>query len=42
MRVYSGYFADPKSHHEGWFRVFRFSGIVEVWFGHYWITVAWA
>lgn len=40
MNIGSGTFANPKRHHKGWFRVFRFQhGGYEIWFGrkYFWI-----
>jgi hypothetical protein len=42
MNVHSGYFANPKTHHNGWFAVFRGKHILEVWFGHRYVTVSWS
>lgn len=40
MRVVTGKFDNPQTHHEGWFRVFRFgNNVVEVWFGRNWILI---
>jgi len=41
MQVNTGYFAHPKAHHKGRFRVFRFKGMIEFWAGHYWVSVSW-
>ena len=41
MNIISGKFSDPKRHHHGWIRRFRFHGGVELWFGKRWILVEW-
>lgn len=33
MEIVSRSFSDPKNHHKGWFRVFRFARGIEVWMG---------
>lgn len=35
--VHSGRFTEHKSHHSGWFKVFRFGSAIEIWLGPRWI-----
>lgn len=37
MMINTGKFSNPKAHHNGRFRVFRFDGSVEIWIGSRWI-----
>lgn len=37
----NGEFSHPELHHKGWFRVFKFRGIIEIWFGKRWIEIEW-
>lgn len=41
MNIATGWFDHPKSHHRGWFRVFRPEGypLIEMWLGHFWISL---
>lgn len=40
MFAQTGWFKDPEMHHVGWFRVFRGSTCIEIWFGHRWFMFA--
>lgn len=42
MNINTGVFDDPKVHHQGWFRVFTFTGAVEIWLGTRWIFIDWS
>lgn len=41
MRVNTGYYNNPKVHHYGWFKYYKFKGLREIWFGKHWITIEW-
>jgi hypothetical protein len=40
MNIESRKFDNPRAHHRGWFRVFRFGHGIEIWFGKRWISVS--
>lgn len=39
MQIHSGKFSNPQSHHAGYFKVFRFTGAVEIWLGSRWYLI---
>lgn len=41
INIESRRFENPKAHHRGWFRVFRFRWAIEVWLGKRWIAISW-
>jgi hypothetical protein len=37
----TGVLDNPAEHHDGWFKVIRFQGAFEMWFGRRWINILW-
>ena len=41
VNILTGKFEFAEDHHKGWFRVFKFSTMIEIWFGKRWIEIEW-
>lgn len=41
MNILTGRFEFAEDHHNGWFRVFKFKNVIEIWFGKRWIEIEW-